>query len=173
MAAAFLLAGVPVYRLTRPAAIAFVASTGVAVDNPTDKTEAKPAPLQLEVLFAPAATDFQLKNLDRTVLAGRGPQSWFTGTWTTSVPSEGVDLVVQAHWSAPMTGSSRTAAPVANPAAARVTVRFPDGRQAEKSLWAGANGALEDVFTVPGAPATPAPRPLLFPCPRTACSSRT
>ena len=156
MVAAFLLAGVPVYRLTRPA-VAIVASTGTAVDTPTNNTEAKPAPLKLEVLFAPAATDFQLKNLDQTVLAGRGPQSRFTGTWTTSVPPEGVDLVVQAHWSASMTGSSSTAAPVVNPAAAQVTVISPDGRKATKSFWAGANGTLDDVFTVPGAPAASGP----------------
>ncbi len=36
------------------------------------------------------------------------------------------------------------------PAAAKVTVRFPDGRSVEKSFWADANGALTDVFTLPG-----------------------
>ena len=157
MFAAFLLAGVPVYRLTRPAAAAAVANTGTAVDTPTDNTEVKAAPLQLEVVFAPAPTDFQLKNLGRTVFAGQGPQARFTGSWMTAVPPEGVDLVVQAHWSAPTAGSGSAVAPAASPAAARVTVRFPDGRTATKSFWAGADGTLDDVFTVPGKAATPAP----------------
>ena len=164
MIVVFLLAGVPVYRLTRPAAPATAASAATAdnttADNTTaddttaDNAEAKPAPLELEVVFAPAPADFQIKNLDYTILAGHGPQARFTGRWTTAVPSEGVDLVFQAHWSASTAGGKEAGA---NPAAGQVTVRFPDGRKAEKSFWAGANGALDEVFTIPGAAATPAP----------------
>ena len=153
MIAAFLLAGVPVYRLTRPAAPAAEASVGTAADTTADPTAAKPAPLELEVVFAPAPADFQIKNLGHTLLAGHGPQARFTGRWTTAVPSEGVDLVVRAHWSA-ATPDANSAAP---PAAARVTVRFPDGRKAEKSCWAGADGTLDEVFTVPGDAPAPAP----------------
>ena len=40
--------------------------------------------------------------------------------------------------------------PSANPAAARLVVRFADGRQVEKSFWASADGTLTEVFTVPG-----------------------
>ena len=156
MIAVFLLAGVPVYRLTRPAAPVAAVGASTVADPAADNTEAKPAPLELEAVFAPAPVDFQIKNLDQTVLAGRGPQARFTGRWTTAVPAEGVDLVVQAHWSVSAAGSNNAAAPTANPAAAQVTVRFPDGRKAEKSFWAGANGTLDDVLTVPGEAATPA-----------------
>ena len=160
LVAAFLLAGVPVYRLTRPAEPAVVASAGTVADLTADHPEAKPVPLEVEVVFAPAPVDFQIRNLDRTVLAGRGPQARFTTRWTTAMPAEGVDLVVQAHWPTTVTGGNAAATgavPGANPAAARVTVRFPDGRQAEKSFWSGANGTIDEVFTVPGAAAPTAP----------------
>lgn len=156
MVAVFLLAGWPVYRLTRPAAPA-AADTSMVAEITAGHPEAKPAPLELEVVFAPAPADFQLKNLDRTVLAGRGPQARFTTRWTTAVPPEGLDLVIQARWSALTTGSGDATAPAANPAAARVTVRLPDGRKVEKSFWSGGNGTLDDVFTVPGEAAPPAP----------------
>ncbi len=160
MVAAFLLTGVPVYRLTRPAETVVVASTGAAADSTVDNPAAKSVPLELEVTFAPAPADFQLKNLAQTVLAGHGPQARFTGRWTTAVPTEGVDLIIQAHWSASTAGGNTAAintTPGADPAAARVTVRFPDGRQTEKSFWAGANGLLDDVCTVPGEPAPTVP----------------
>ena len=96
-------------------------------------------------MFAPAPTDFQIKNLDQVVLAGRGPDARFTARWAGSVPPDGVDLVVRAHWPV-----STGAATGAGPAAARLTVRFPDGRTVEKSFWADANGALTDVLTLPG-----------------------
>ena len=157
MVAMFLLTGVPVYRLTRPAAPAAMASANTVEDTPTDSAEGKPAPLEVEVVFAPAPADFQIKNLGQTVLAGRGPQARFTARWTTAVPPEGVDLIVQAHWSATPAGSGSAAVPATNPAAAQVSIRFPDGQRAEKSFWAGANGVLDDVFTVPGEPVPIAP----------------
>ncbi len=157
MVAVFLLAGWPVYRLTRPAASVVTANSSPVAATTTDSPETKSAPLELEAVFAPAPADFQLKNLDRTALAGRGPQARFTGRWTTAVPPEGVDLVVQAHWSTVTAGSSNAAAPAANPAAAQVTVRFPDGRKVEKSFWAGENGTVDEVFTVPGEPAAATP----------------
>ncbi len=157
MVAVFLLAGLPVYRLTRPAAPVAVTNANGGEDAPTDNAEAKLAPLEVEAVFAPAPTDFQIQNLDHAVLAGRGPQARFAGRWTTAVPSEGVDLVIHAHWSPSTAGSGNAADPAANPAAAQVIVRFPDGRKAEKSFWADANGTLDDVLTVPGEAATPAP----------------
>ena len=50
------------------------------------------------------------------------------------------DLVVQAHWPAPVSGTA---------AATRITVRFPDGRQVEKSFWAASDGTLAEVLTIP------------------------
>ncbi len=100
-------------------------------------------------MFAPPPADFEIKNLGQTVLAGRGPQARFQARWTTTVPPEGVDLVIAAHWPAP--------APDAPPtnAAARISVRFGDGRQVEQSVWANADGTLKQVFTVPGVPGVP------------------
>ena len=141
-----MLAGVPVYQLTRPA-VAKVAPVSVTMPpvetSPDVVTQA--APLNVEAVFAPPPTDFQIKNLDQTVLAGRGPKGRFTARWAENVPPDGVDLVVLAHWPV-----STGAGAGAEPAAAKFTVRFPDGRTVEKSFWADANGALTDVFTLPG-----------------------
>ena len=103
-------------------------------------------PLDVEAVCVPAPTDFQIKSLDQVVLAAHGPQARFTARWTAAVPPEGVDLVVQAHWAA-QAGAQTDAAGLS---AARITVRFPDGRTVEKSFWA-TNEMLADVFTVPGA----------------------
>ena len=142
---AVVLAGVPVYRLTRPAVT--VAATPAIEAIPGATTPA--APLDVEAVFAPAPTDFQIKNLDQTVLAGHGPEVRFTTRWAGSVPPDGVDLVVQAHWPS-LTGADTGA----GPSAAKLTVRFPDGRTVEKSFWADANGTLTDVLTLPGATPT-------------------
>ena len=152
MVAAFLLAGVPVYRLTRPAGVADAAGPATVETTAQDSPGVKPAPLEVEAVFAPAPADFQIRNLDRTVLAGHGPQGRFSAHWTASVPPEGVDLVLQVHWPASAAGGSAAdgTPPAANPAAARLTVRFADGRQVEKSFWAAADGTLAEVFTVPG-----------------------
>ena len=156
MVAVFLLAGLPIYRLTLPAAADAAPSPGTA-ETAADGAGAKPAPLDVAAVFAPAPADFQIRNLDRTVLAGRGPQARFATRWSAAVPPEGVDLVVEAHWSAAAGGDAPAAVPGANPAAVRVTVRFADGRQVEKSFWAADSGALSDVFTVPGEAPVPAP----------------
>ena len=103
------------------------------------------APLEVEAVFAPAPTDFQIKNLDQTVLAGHGPQARFTARWAGSVPPEGADLVVQVQWPGSTGADADT-----KPAAAKLTARFPDGHTVEKSFWADAHGALADVFTLPG-----------------------
>ncbi len=151
MVAVFLLTGWPVYRLTRPAAPTPAASEDVAVP-PTDNAPAKSTSLEVEVVCASAPTDFQIRCLDQTVLAGRAPQAHFSKRWTATIPPEGVDLVVEARWPA-----STDAASGANPAAARITVRLADGQPIEKSFWAGANGTMNEVFTVPGAAAEAAP----------------
>ena len=150
------LAGVPVYRLTRPAAGAGVVAANTGEPS-ADPAAVRSAPSEVEVVFAPAAADFQLKNLDRTVLAGRGPQARFHTRWTATVPPEGVDLVIQARWPSLAAAEAPAGASGANPAAARVTLRFADGRQVEKSFWAAANGTLAEVFTVPGENAAAVP----------------
>ena len=61
------------------------------------------------------------------------------------MPPDGADLVVQAHWPVAAGADAGT-----TPAAAKLTVRFPDGRTAEKSFWADANGTLTDMLTLPG-----------------------
>ena len=143
---AVFLAGVPVYRLTRPAV-----TVGTSASMATPSADVAPdattrvAPLDVEAVFAPAPADFQIKNLDQTVLAGRGPKARFTARWAGSVPPDGVDLVVQAHWPVSAAADAGT-----GPAAAKITVRFPDGRQTEKSFWADAHGTLTDVLTLPG-----------------------
>ena len=146
--AAVILAGVPVYRLTRPAV---PMAAPAPVDTPsvqvTPGTAVQAAPLDVEAVFAPAPTDFQIKNLGRTVLDGRGPKTRFAARWAASVPPDGADLVVQARWPA-----SNGADANAGPAAAKFTVHFPDGRTVEKSFWADANGTLTDVLTLPGTP---------------------
>ena len=142
MVALFLLAAVPVYRLTRPAQAVVISP---ATDHSPDTASAKPVPLDVDIVFAPAPVDFQLKNLDQTILAGSGPQSRFAAQWKTTLPPEGVDLVIQARWPMPATGDA--AAP--SPAAARIKVQFPDGRTVEKSFWT-TDGSVTEAFTIPG-----------------------
>lgn len=137
MIVVFAVAGVPVWRLTRPAAAATAQAHPAAAPL-------QALPLQVEADFAPAPDRFTIKNLDQPVLAGGGPQSRFAGRWAGAVPAEGVDLILQAHWPASET-----------PKAARVVVRFPDGRRVEKSFWTSGDGSIEEAFTLPGA--APAP----------------
>ena len=156
MVVVILLAGVPVYRLTRPAPAEAAASASIG-DAANRSPDGKSAPLEVDAVFAPSPADFQLKNLDQTVLAGRGPQARFHTRWAATVPPEGVDLVIQAHWPSLATADAPAAPAGAAPAAARITVRFADGRQVEKSFWSAANGTLMDVFTVPGEGSVAAP----------------
>lgn len=141
---AVLVAGVPVYRLTRPARAQAAAVSTVAA-QPTVHVSGV-TPVDVEAVFAPAPADFQIKTLDQTVLAGIGPKTRFTARWAGSVPPEGVDFVVQAHWPE---GTGADAGLVS--AAARIAIRLPDGRTVEKSFWAEADGTLTDVLTLPGA----------------------
>ena len=139
---AFALAGVPVWRLTLPAAtVGAPMGTGPSIDPVLSHVTL----LDMEAVFAPAPVDFQVSYLDATVFDGQGPQTQFTTRWKAFLKSEGADLVVRARWPVPAAGG-------APPAAMRVTVNFPDGRTVEKSFWAAANGTLADVFTVPGVP---------------------
>ena len=142
---AVVLAGIPVYRLTRPAVADASASVAESSAMVTPGATTTAAPLDVEAVFAPAPTDFQIKNLEQTVLAGRGPKLRFTARWAGTVPPDGADLVVQAHWPA-TTGADHEA----GTGAAKLTVHFPDGRTVEKSFWADGNGALTDVLTLPG-----------------------
>lgn len=135
----FAVAGVPVWRLTRPAAAAAMPALAEPAAAPSETL-----PLEVEADFAPAPARFEIKNLGQPVLAGSGPQARFTGRWAGAVPAEGVDLIFQAQWPASET-----------PKAARLAVRFPDGRRVEKSFWAGAGGSLEEAFTLPGAGPSP------------------
>ena len=148
----FALTGMPVWQLTHPVA----AATEVIIPAPlaVETGSAKPVSIDVEVIFAPAPMDFQIRCLDQTVLEGHGPQARFSIRWTTVMPAEGDDLVLQAHWPPVTTGETSAGAPCA----ARLTVRFADGRQVEKSFWAGPGGTLAEVLTVPGttlATATP------------------
>lgn len=152
---AVLLAGVPVYRLTRPAvADAALPSMATPSVEATPIAATQAAPLGVGAVFAPAPTDFQVKNLGQTVLAGRGPQAQFTAKWATVVPPEGVDLVIQARWPAAAAdgGVNPGTSPAVEPRAMRVMIRFPDGVLFERTFWANVHGELNEVCTVPASP---------------------
>ena len=149
MVVVFALAGVPVWRLTRPVAAAPAVLPDVATPSPSPAGTA-PLTLTVDAIFSPAPADFLIKNLDQVVLDGHSPLTRFENRWITTLPPEGLDLVVQAHWT---NGKNQDAAspessPV--PSAAKITVHFPDGHQVEKSFWANTNGSLEEIFTLPG-----------------------
>ena len=147
----FALAGVPVWRLTQPSPGTATSATSASTPSasPADGTARS---VEVEALFAPPPADFQIKYLGQSILEGCGPASSFNGHWATAMPTEGVDLVVQARWNVAV-GTP----PSVSPSAVRVTVRFADGRQVEKSFWSNASGSLAEVFTVPGSSAAPVP----------------
>ncbi len=127
---AFAAAGLPVWRLTRPATAA-----AAAMSTADESAPAKSVALNIAVTFAPAPADFAVRSLGQTLLAGHEAQA--AGAWIATIPKEGADLVLEAHWKdAP------------GPAAAQLTVQFPDGRQAQKTFWAPKGDAVADVLTV-------------------------
>ena len=128
----FAAAGFPVWRVTRPAAVAAVAATPPAATAET--------PLDVRVTFAPAPADFRLSYLGKVVLEGRGPQAEFQGTVRATVPPEGADLALEARFPA-ATGAT-------GPAAVRVRCQFPDGHATEKTLWSDAGQPLVELVTV-------------------------
>ena len=152
MVVVFALAGVPVWRLTRPAVAAPAVLPDAATPPPATAGNA-PVTLTVDAIFSPAPTDFQIKNLAQVVLDGHAPLTRCERRWTTTVPPEGLDLVVQAHWTAGTHPDAATPPTSPAPSAARITVRFPDGHQVEKSFWADPNGSLEEILTLPGSSA--------------------
>ena len=130
----FAAAGLPVWRVTRPAVAAPVAA---ATPPPVITAE---TPLDVRVTFAPAPTEFRLSYLGQTALAGRGPQAEFQGTVRVTVPPEGTDLALEAHFPA-IPGATL-------PAAVRVRCQFPDGHATEKTLWSDTDHPLVDLVTV-------------------------
>jgi hypothetical protein len=120
-----LLMGYPVLRLTQ-------ARTAV---------QAAPAPaaasrnLEISVSFAHAPESFALTCLGRPVLSGRGPATAFSGTWTSAVPKEGLDLLLQVEWPRDTL-----------PTAVRVRVEAGGATLADKTWWG--RGRLTELVTV-------------------------
>lgn len=136
---AFVGLGLPVWRLTRPAQAAAVQGRA---DGTAKEDVYAPAvnmvTLEVEADFAPVPTEWALSYLGEVVLKGKG-EAKATASWKTALPAEGADLVLHAAWpTAAGTGM----------AAARVTVRWPDGREVEKSFWSPSGEVLDTVFTV-------------------------
>ncbi len=134
----FAAVGFPVWKVTHPAALADAPPARETSDA------ALPAGTTLDVRmsFAPAPAGFRLSYLGRVVLEGRGPQADFQGQTTVTLPKEGGDFALEAHWAA-----------TATPSAARVTFRFSDGHTVERSVWSDAGGSVVELVTVtPAAP---------------------
>ncbi len=129
----FAAAGFPVWKVTHPAA---AAAAPVPVAATAEAPPAETA-LELHASFAPAPADFRLSYLGRVVLEGRGPQAEFQGQATVTLPKDGGDFALEAHW----TGTT-------TPAAARVAFRFPDGHAVERSVWSDAGGSMVELLTV-------------------------
>lgn len=144
MAAVFVIAGWPVWTLTRPAVELAAPDPSPAPTAQTGDATAT-VPLAIEASFAPAPVDFQVRCLDQTVLEGHGPARQFSTRWQTTLPKEGIDLVVRANWAADTSAG-------AGPTAARLTVQLADGTKIDKSFWTAPGQSLAEVITVPGAP---------------------
>lgn len=136
VACLFVAAGFPVWRLTRSAAAT------APTPPPVTATPSAETPLDIRVTFAPTPDDFRLTYLGKVVLAGRGPQADFQGTWRAVLPPEGADLALEAHFPAAATGGT------APPAAVRVRCQFPDGHATERTLWGDTGSPLVDLVTV-------------------------
>ena len=137
IAVLFALAGVPVWNLTRPPAARAVAVRAAATPAPVRQ------PFTVELHFAPAPLDFQLTYLGQPLLSGRGPAEDFSVPWTVQIPAEGADLALQARWPA-----QTPAAGDGSHAAVRLTVRFPDGHQADQTLWGEAASPMVEIVTI-------------------------
>ena len=132
----FAAAGLPVWKLTRSASASAPPTHEPAVaGSPTPTGETA---LEMRISFAPAPVDFRLTSLGRVVLEGWGPQADFQGKTSVPLPKDGVDFALEAHWPDA----------AAAPAAARVTFRFPDGRQTERSFWSDTGGSMVELVTV-------------------------
>ena len=152
VAAAFVLMGLPVWKLTRPAQAAPMtdsATGGTAV--PGSSKPIRPVTMTAEANFAPAPTEFTLSYLDKPILQGKA-QSVVSTKVTTPVPTDGADLVLHAIWPS-NTGTNGGDMPVA----ARVVIRLSDGRQVEKSFWSKSGVPLDAVLSVPGSVAVTSP----------------
>ena len=143
--AAFLVMALPVWRLTRPAQAAAVASglAGNGVDASASAKTAGLVTLDVSAEFAPAPKEFALSYLSEAVLQGK-LQTSAQAQWKVPLPPEGADLVLHAVWTAPAGEDKK------GNAAAKMKVRFPDGREVEKSFWATEGATLDTVLTVPG-----------------------
>ena len=138
MAVLFALAGLPVWKLTRPP---------VAQEAPAKTSDAAATPgrqtFTVDLHFTPAPADFQLTYLGLPLLAGHGPAEDFSVPWIVQLPAEGADLALQVKWNA-----VPSAAGDGGHAAARLTVRFPDGRQTDQTLWGETASPMVEVVTV-------------------------
>ena len=142
---AFGAMGWPVWRLTRPAEAApVIAVSGTGGDGGEATKAAGSVTLGVAADFAPAAAEFALSYLGSPVLQGKA-QGSATAEWKVAFPADGADLVLHVAWPTGATAEGKAGA-----AAARVTVRFPDGRQVEKSFWSADGSPLDTVLSVPG-----------------------
>ena len=130
----FAAAGVPVLRLTAPAALPITIATPIS-PNPV----ARGTPVDIQVSFSQAPSDFALRYLGAvTVLSGHAPTEDFAGTWIVQLPPEGADLTLQAHWPEGTTGHI----------AAHVTVRLPAGLETTQTFWRDAASSMVETLTI-------------------------
>ncbi len=122
----FTFLGLPVWRVTHPAAVA----------PPKDLREGTITfPLRVEVTFASPPTSFDLEYLGATLISSHAPNRDFAIDWKVAISKEGVDLFLSAEWPP---GTPTTAV--------RVKVTRDGSAIAEQTFWG--DGSLAETLTV-------------------------
>jgi hypothetical protein len=122
------LVGWPLWRLTRPEAVAASAQKATA---PAIKKA-----ISLHLMFTAVPKSFVIRNVDQEIWKSAAPEADMEQEVTTDYPDEGVDLQVKIEW------------PEDGPLAAmRIQLTDPAGDKHEKSIWG--KGAVDEVVTFP------------------------
>lgn len=124
-----LLLGLPLARMTRPAA--------VSAPAPAAPTAEAAREMAIEFTFTTLPTEVAISHLGATVWsAAEVKEAGLTASITIPFPKEGVDLGVRARFpeSAPL-------------AAMRVRLTDPDGGEHERTCWG--KGEIDEVLTFP------------------------
>jgi hypothetical protein len=125
---AILALGLPLWKLTGGAAEAVVAV-------PTNATDAKAAPVRLQLTFTAVPTSVKVLHLGKEIWTETPGKAEMERTFQLEYPKEGIDLQFDIEW------------PGEGICAMRASLTDPEKTVHEKSVWG--HGAVSEVLTFP------------------------